>query len=458
MPFAAPLNAGVRLFQYLTGNENMNTTQKGDTLESKIFKLIKKEIAQGRFFVSLDRAKIFSKKGYYSRDREKDIVFDIAVEVYLPGQNTYSLLILIECKNYNHSVPVDDVEEFYQKVQQVAGANGKAIIVSTNSFQEGTLNFAKSKGIGLLRYYDKSKIKWELTRSPSALVSFSYAESEWMTAYKGITDNSYESRYFDCYCFSDGRYTNSLRAFFSRLLFVNIEEEIKKRLEKILTGIDDNRRLVAYREDSEIEEACENILKLIGYDSGEVSLVKICELLSAESKLNISFEEVNGSINKKGNVLGEIRFVPLEIKIYKIKDHTKEREKFTLAHELGHYLLAHSRYMKGEYVEEVDLDVENPAQLGVKDIMRMEWQANYFASCLLLPTSQFVADFFSVAESLGLRDRGFGALYVDDQPCNLNNFYKVTYILKMKYQVSRAVVKLRLKKLGLLNEPGSKRA
>jgi hypothetical protein len=87
----------------------MNTTRKGDELESKIFKLIKREIVQGRFFVNPDRCKIFSKKGYYSRDREKDIIFDIAVEVYLPEQHTYSMLVLIECKNYDHPVPVEDV-------------------------------------------------------------------------------------------------------------------------------------------------------------------------------------------------------------------------------------------------------------------------------------------------------------------------------------------------------------
>lgn len=436
----------------------MNTTRKGDTLELKIFKLIKREIVQGRFFVQPDRCKIFSKRGYYSRDRGKDIIFDIAIEVYLPGHDTYSLLILIECKNYDHSVPVDDVEEFKKKIEQVSGANVKGIVVSTNSFQEGAFNFSQSNGLGLIRYYAKNKIKWELTRSPSALVSFSYAENEWMTAYKGITTDLYESRYFDCYCFSDGKYTNSLRAFFARLLFTGTEEDIKNHLEKVISKIDDNRRLVKFREDSEIEEASESVLKSIGYGDGEVSLTTVCELLSEKDNLKVIFEAGNSNTSKMGNVLGTITFHPLEIRIYRSTDHTKEREKFTLAHELGHYLLAHSRYMKGEYVEEADLDVENPVELGVKDIMRMEWQANYFASCLLLPTSQFVADFFSVAESFGLRDRGFGALYLDEQHCNLENFYKVTYVLKTKYQVSREVVKLRLKKLGLLNEATHSRA
>jgi Zn-dependent peptidase ImmA (M78 family) len=63
-----------------------------------------------------------------------------------------------------------------------------------------------------------------------------------------------------------------------------------------------------------------------------------------------------------------------------------------------------------------------------------------------------MASGFSIAQSHGLKDRGYGALYVDDQPCNIQNFYSVTGELKIRYGVSRQVVKLRLKKLGLLTE------
>lgn len=126
-----------------------------------------------------------------------------------------------------------------------------------------------------------------------------------------------------------------------------------------------------------------------------------------------------------------------------------------MAHELGHYFLKHSKYMRGEQIDETDLEVDEPRELGIKDLTRMEWQANYFASCLLLPQKQFVTDFFAATEAFGLRDRGFGPLYVDDQRCNVQAFFNVTGILKLKYRVSRQVVKLRLKKLGLLTEASS---
>jgi Zn-dependent peptidase ImmA (M78 family) len=429
----------------------MNTTKKGDQLEKQIYSLLKREIVKGQFLAQSGCCRIFSKKGYYSRDREKDIIFDISVEIYLPGQSDYSILVLVECKNYNHSVPPDDAEEFFAKIQQVSGGNVKGIIVSTNSFQDGTVRYSSSKGIGLLRYYNKDKIKWELLRSPSALVSFSYAASKWETARKGLLTESYVSRYFDCYCFSDGNFTISLRAFFSRLLIEGTDEENKNKLVKVLNKPDDNRWLVKYRDALKIEEISQGILKRIGYTHGEVPLESICKLEAEESNLSLIYEAVKPG-NQADDMLGSIIFKPLQITIYRSADYAKEREKFTLAHELGHYFLSHSRYMSGEYLDGADLEVENPPELGVKDIMRMEWQANYFASCLLLPERQFIADFLSVAESFGLKDRGFGLLYLDEQACNLQSFFYVTGVLKEKYKVSREVVKLRLKRMGFLNE------
>lgn len=126
----------------------MNSISVGDSLESKIFDLFKSEIAADRFFAKPECCKVFRKKGYYSKDRGKKIKFDISIEVFLPGSQSYSLLILIECKNYNHAVPVNDAEEFFAKVQQVSGANVKGVIASNNAFQTGTLQYCKSKGMG----------------------------------------------------------------------------------------------------------------------------------------------------------------------------------------------------------------------------------------------------------------------------------------------------------------------
>ena len=358
----------------------MNTTEKGDDLEGKIYNLLENEITQDKFWVKRESCQIYSKKAYYSKDRESDIVFDISIEVFLPGYSTYSLLILVECKNYSHPVPVSDIEEFYQKIQQVSGANVKGIVVSTNSFQEGAFTFSRSKGLGLLRYFDNSDFKWVLPRSTSTLVSSSYALREEANAYKGISNNSYKSRHFDCYCYCNGKSTNSLNSFFVHLFKSNTDDETKKQFNTIENIEHGYRRLVQFKSPTVIEQIAENALQKIEYCGDEVSVEKICEWQTEVNGLRVNVVNVPGMDGENDNMLGKITFEPLEITIFRKGNSNIRRRKFTLAHEIGHLLLGHSSYMKSEYCQEEDFDVKFLGNIGVKDIRHMEWQANQFAS------------------------------------------------------------------------------
>lgn len=86
------------------------------------------------------------------------------------------------------------------------------------------------------------------------------------------------------------------------------------------------------------------------------------------------------------------------------------RNRFTIAHELGHYFL-HSG--GGKKAIRVAREGSN----------RVEWEANWFAAAFLLPASQFQKDWADGGKS-------------------------IPYIV-YKYQVSEAVVEIRLKSLGL---------
>lgn len=82
----------------------------------------------------------------------------------------------------------------------------------------------------------------------------------------------------------------------------------------------------------------------------------------------------------------------------------------------------------------------------------MEYQANFFAFCLLMPKVSFIRDFRILLSALGISDRGFGELYLDNQPCNFQNYEKVTRELMARYGVSRAAASIRLEGLGLLRD------
>lgn len=424
----------------------MNKTKKGDRLEEKIFKIFEDDISQGRFLIPKDQCKIYKKKGYYSKDREKNIIFDISIEIYMPGYDTYSILYIIECKNYNHRVPVDDVEEFFAKVQQISGANNKAVIVSNNAFQSGAFKFSQSKGIGLVRYYDCSNLEWVLTRSPSSLVSRNFATQEWRNARDGLRFELFKSNYYDFYGYTNGDYTNSLNLFMSKLAIQGQSEEFRNFFFSIELFDEKQNWQVQYVKESEIESLCKSVRNDIGYQSGIVSLNDICKLL--KDKYNLKVIE---SAELDNEILGKINFERLEIHIN--KHHENEgRKRFTLSHEIGHFLLGHSEYMNEEKCIESAINLYNPPKTGIKDIMRMEWQANQFASSLLLPKDEFSQTFKSIIIRNGIKDRGFGALYIDNQKCNQENYYKVTSLLMRTYSTSREAVQIRLRKFGYINE------
>ncbi len=80
----------------------------------------------------------------------------------------------------------------------------------------------------------------------------------------------------------------------------------------------------------------------------------------------------------------------------------------------------------------------------------MEIQANFLASNLLLPRHNVIEDFRYMVHELGLVNRGYGPLYLDKQPCNIQSFEQMSARFMRRYGVSRAAITIRLKSLGLL--------
>lgn len=138
----------------------MDTVAKGDNFEDLVFKKVQELLKNHQLGLSPSQAKIFKKKGYLSKNRNSDIIVDIAIEVWPPNANNYSLLWVCECKNYSGLVPVNDVEEFKAKLDQIAGKNVKGVIASRNALQRGALDYARSNGIGVVRILPDDQVDW----------------------------------------------------------------------------------------------------------------------------------------------------------------------------------------------------------------------------------------------------------------------------------------------------------
>jgi hypothetical protein len=180
----------------------MSSVKRGDTFEKEVYDYLKEELEDDRLHVSGQRSKIFRKKGYYSRDRDKNIVTDISIETFLPNAADYSLLTVVECKDYDGTVSVDNIEEFHSKVQQIAGDNVKAIFATKSALQISALTFAKSKKIGVIRYLPSDQVQWLSHFSTSASLprQVSLDASEFNSAFLIQGHKSNGRSFYGCDC------------------------------------------------------------------------------------------------------------------------------------------------------------------------------------------------------------------------------------------------------------------
>lgn len=428
----------------------MNTTLKGDALEIAVFNLLKSQIDADRFFARKDCCCIFRRKGYYSEKRKSNIVFDISIEIRFPGSTDYSVLILVECKNYAKSVPVDDVEEFSAKVEQVGEANTKGIFISNNALQASALRYCKSQGMGVARYFDGEELKWELRRAASASFAGKSAADD-MEAYTGLTLPDYKSSVFELYMQSPRGATNSLNTFFEGLVFHGLARN--NPLHRLPRPRAKRPDAVPYLQIADLEEIAYDALERIGADAdvGQVDLEQLCARHPAAKGLTLLRTAVPPGA-APNHPLARITFKPLVIELFEMLGSNFGRNRFTLAHEIGHLLLGHGKFLKSEWRDHAD----NDSIEGIRDdgtaLMRMEIQANYLASCLLMPRERFKKAFYEQLQIRGLQNKGFGSLFVDTQECNLNSYYGVTAKLMTQFGASRAAVTIRLTGMGLIND------
>lgn len=146
----------------------MSSVAKGNAFENRVFAAITNELNNERLGLAPKSSSAFQKKGYYSRDRDSDIIVDISIEVWLPNADHWSMLWVFECKDYGSAIPVDDVEEFKAKLDQIAGANKKGVMVVTGALQKGALQYARANGIGIVRLLPSDQVEHLLYMMTSA--------------------------------------------------------------------------------------------------------------------------------------------------------------------------------------------------------------------------------------------------------------------------------------------------
>lgn len=135
------------------GDLKLTKICKGHAFELHFLNSIKDGIEE-MWGIRSSYCKVFNRKEYYSSARLGFIEIDVSIEVTRESADTWYQLIAFECKSQKRPVDVNALERFKIQVDQIAGKNIKAFVVSRSGFTAGSLNYAKANGIGLINVTD----------------------------------------------------------------------------------------------------------------------------------------------------------------------------------------------------------------------------------------------------------------------------------------------------------------
>lgn len=401
----------------------MNTTEKGDKFESKSLDIIKKVIEEQQLGHMTEYIRIFQKKGYPSDKRKKDIKFDLTIEVWPPGAKRYLLLYIIECKDYEYRVPVNKIEDFHSKITQVAGVNVKGIFITNSPLQEGAYNIAESTGMMVIQGESSEHYKIILHKKSNQIDLNKIP----------IINATYDSSILD-----DG-----LKA---------IEKLIDKEILRVFQPIIESSQ-VSYNIDRLSKEQIA-IMANRELDRINPEILKSGYMLSVEYLTEYLLNNYGLKIIDWDSELSSLGFCDLEnntIGINKLIRGTR-RELFILSHEIGHYIL-HQKLSIGQTQYNMFQDAEYNFKTGKHDLKNpkhwIEWQANYFATSLIMPKSVFIARLWKCQLEMNSRK---GVIFLDDQYENIKAFTNLVDKLSYYFSVTKTSAIYRLKELELIND------
>ncbi|WP_448761123.1 ImmA/IrrE family metallo-endopeptidase [Acinetobacter tandoii] len=405
-------------------------TNKGLKYENFAFNYFSALIEQRYFGFPPEQCVLTPQKPFYSKDREKNIFFDLVLEIFLPHQSEAFLIFVIECKNYNHKVPVDDIEEFASKIDQIRFLKISPICITTIGFQSGGLTFAKNRGITLWKVIESSTTPDIILNRQKQRLKDLQPEIK-----LALTSENY----------NDWKFGNTFIQTPEKLTFYPkdyINEIISKEGKSVLFKQYKNQKIdVPYLTKNKISLIAEDIYNRYKSETGKLNILKILQ------DFNINLDVTERIIDI--NTLAEINFNQRKITLFG-KNHFNETQlNFAVAHEIGHFLLGHDQYLKFEcQTTKTSENIEFQNALPI-NLDRIEYQANYFAACLLLPQAQLTTIFIELIKRYSIKYRGFSLLYVDEQPCNLDNYNKICIPIANFFMVSQEALKIRLTELGL---------
>ena len=391
--------------------KKFNNQHKGDYFENLVFKKLK-ELIKNQDIPGVSRYnEIFLHKQYASKTAP-DVMLnpDITIEVYSnSNKETWSNLLVVECKNHGRKIDNSIYREFVGNLSDYPRSGVRGIMVSSAGFTQQVITLAQSDNIALVVLSE---------------------QSDWETIiWRKI--NSFEQHQFGHKVLT-GEASTSYPIVYSGNSFVTVSDLLQE------CGIPMSKALhIPFMEDNMIYKKVEDILQNTKYLIKE-NFIDCCFSLIAP---NYKFDFVE----MQEDCLGKCDFKEHVITIN--SSLSKHRQNFTIAHELGHIAL-HSSIVENLFSIE-DRESDKNTIISKSIYGRMEYQANTFASYLLMPNIPFMAEVNKLFKENWITT---GRLYHDYQPCNIRDCNVVVGALSSKFNVSQGAVIVRLKRANLYIE------
>lgn len=383
----------------------ISSVQKGDKFEDLSYQKIIEAIEDEKFAFPLKYARVKRKARYFAEAEGKDIVFDLAIEIWPPGAENFMQLFLIECKSYaTKKVPIGDLRKFCHSISEVAHLNVKAVFITDSSYTDTSLTLARNKGVMMIKVEEDSSttiILYKGERTPALSVK---------------TDDEFDK--------------------FIRHVFRKSETNGLRHLSS--SDIDSIVRGIHMRFNSRILS-----------NGNEIDLQKLMAFFEMDYGLRFNLESTLPNAGSK-RVIGRYDAASRTITIDKSIVETLNFG-FVLAHEIGHAVMHQNLHIPQDLYDDFEDSEYDPVidkYRLVNDRNWIEWQANRFAVCLLVPIESLALQFVRVLENLGRAGRP--QLYVDNQPCNMQDYNTAMVVFCLYFKVSKAVMRYRLEEFSLL--------
>lgn len=354
---------------------------------------------------------IFLHKQYASKT-VPDVMLnpDITIEVYSnSNKETWSNLLVVECKNHGRKIDNSIYREFVGNLSDYPRSGVRGIMVSSAGFTQQVITLAQSDNIALVVLSE---------------------QSDWETIiWRKI--NSFEQHQFGHKVLT-GEASTSYPIVYSGNSFVTVSDLLQE------CGIPMSKALhIPFMEDNVICKKVEDILQNTKYLIKENFIDRCFSLIAPNYKFDF--------VEMQEDCLGKCDFKEHVITINSTL--SKYRQNFTIAHELGHIAL-HSSIVENLFSIE-DRESDKNTIISKSIYGRMEYQANTFASYLLMPNIPFMAEVNKLFKENWITT---GRLYHDYQPCNIRDCNVVVGALSSKFNVSQEAVIVRLKRANLYIE------